>query len=619
MHCRSQAENNAKIHALWKYGAFAVLLNVIDKMNILSVDPETEKLGVTPQGTSLLLHRAVLALSNMLLYAPPGYQVHEEQTIILRTMEKYMDCDAELHYEAIRFLSIAKSRNKDFSAKVGVSGAKTVLRSVTVHAQDEPTQKMGFVVLADLASAKYSAASADHNAAAYLAQDTCLRTLVNNTIMWIDSVAVQGAAMEMFHMISKYTVTLDSKMAMVHAGCVDAIVKSMRIHTDARESVVQRAGCHALFCITELFLPCELRTRMLEEGAADTALQSVVKNMNDDADIVMNACCFLHNLLMQHPSNVGVAGKKIMPVLIKVTGTPKYANDWFVHNSAGSTLLNILTHAGSISSAHLVAAQNDFAMHAGVHAATTCLNSCARNHLPVCAPGAVGNWADVAQRCLHNIKIAVRNHKKNQVLCASEGVSASIIRLLAKPVFNHLVLDGCIVLSYMIDGNKAAAEMLVKQGAVPMFAKGARMAADPVRLGLLQNIIDTLAPGYDDSQAHLWSGQNSRESDHMAGSKQAMPKTAGASSNSDQSDRSGDVAAFVAANEKSKKASAGGQKLRKAEGCSKCGTTPADLGVEKLLKCSGCTIAPLYCSVVCQQACWKAHKADCKANKKKNV
>jgi hypothetical protein len=50
--------------------------------------------------------------------------------------------------------------------------------------------------------------------------------------------------------------------------------------------------------------------------------------------------------------------------------------------------------------------------------------------------------------------------------------------------------------------------------------------------------------------------------------------------------------------------------------CVACGKSAADVGPSRLLKCSACTIAPLYCSAECQQACWKAHKAECKANRK---
>jgi hypothetical protein len=50
--------------------------------------------------------------------------------------------------------------------------------------------------------------------------------------------------------------------------------------------------------------------------------------------------------------------------------------------------------------------------------------------------------------------------------------------------------------------------------------------------------------------------------------------------------------------------------------CVRCSKTAADEGLRKLLKCSACTIAPLYCSTACQKACWKEHKAECKANRK---
>ena len=50
--------------------------------------------------------------------------------------------------------------------------------------------------------------------------------------------------------------------------------------------------------------------------------------------------------------------------------------------------------------------------------------------------------------------------------------------------------------------------------------------------------------------------------------------------------------------------------------CVACGKSAVDVGKSRLMKCSACTIAPMYCSSACQQACWPAHKAECKANRK---
>jgi hypothetical protein len=57
------------------------------------------------------------------------------------------------------------------------------------------------------------------------------------------------------------------------------------------------------------------------------------------------------------------------------------------------------------------------------------------------------------------------------------------------------------------------------------------------------------------------------------------------------------------------------ERLRVTEPCAGCGKTAAVCGLERLMQCSACTIAPKYCSAACQKACWPAHKAECKANR----
>jgi hypothetical protein len=53
------------------------------------------------------------------------------------------------------------------------------------------------------------------------------------------------------------------------------------------------------------------------------------------------------------------------------------------------------------------------------------------------------------------------------------------------------------------------------------------------------------------------------------------------------------------------------------EQCAGCGKTAASCGMDRLLRCSACTIATGYCGPECQKACWPGHKAECKANRKK--
>jgi hypothetical protein len=54
-----------------------------------------------------------------------------------------------------------------------------------------------------------------------------------------------------------------------------------------------------------------------------------------------------------------------------------------------------------------------------------------------------------------------------------------------------------------------------------------------------------------------------------------------------------------------------------SEACIACGQTAEQLGLSRMLRCSACTVSPLYCSAECQKASWSAHKAECRANKRK--
>ncbi len=58
------------------------------------------------------------------------------------------------------------------------------------------------------------------------------------------------------------------------------------------------------------------------------------------------------------------------------------------------------------------------------------------------------------------------------------------------------------------------------------------------------------------------------------------------------------------------------QRDKLGQRCAGCGRTAGEMGVQQLLKCSVCTIAPMYCGTECQKAQWKTHKAECKANRK---
>jgi hypothetical protein len=618
---RTEAENAAKIRALWQHGAFTTLLEAVDIVVRDDTDTNQKKKDpsdVCMESSSLLLIKAFDALSMMLVSIPTFTRLEDDPTVALRAMDKYMDCGPDLQGEASKFLVYLMETSKHLRGKMGLSGAKILMRAVTLYKDDEDVHTHAYLAIAD-------AAASDQSAAAYLIEDACMRTHIERAQKWIRVSAVQLSIVSFFHFLACSS-DLVGKQAMLQAGCVVAVVKAMRTHKDADTSHVQSTGSRALAAMCDVNLSYESYTSFVKAGAADVLFYAM-DNCKGQDSTVMHGCIALKNILGQHSDNLAEAGRKALAVMIRAT--LMCPEDLKVQNAAAVVMCDIMQYA--LSSRDLAAYQNDFVTHAGIKAVNKCLDVyITGTHSSTVGPilHMTGMWVSHARMWITTVAIAVEKHAKNQSLFIKGGVSTRIIKLLCKPQshdMHELVLDGCRALTALMGRDESHMGMLVKQGAVPIFARGVRVESDPGRRAVLQRFIDACAPGYNDSEAHLWSGQRPRDDD---GSQRSNVQAGGAGAREKKNNDAcvdkfsiDDASSGASGGQISSggSISSGGKKDRVNEACSNCGKTCVDLGIERLLKCSGCTIAPVYCSVVCQQACWKAHKADCKANKKKSA
>jgi hypothetical protein len=225
--------------------------------------------------------------------------------------------------------------------------------------------------------------------------------------------------------------------------------------------------------------------------------------------------------------------------------------------------------------------------------------------------------ARLSNSCVSLLCLGVVSNQRSQDVCAQEPTLFNMIfRILAKYCDDaDLQYNGCCCLRALSHRHVSNLTVVLNDGGLECLKRALTvLQGDPVRRVVLQDALD-----YFVKAVELVSELQS--SDENAGGE---GRNDGACSN-----KRGDVTL-------SEGVSFGAQELRLGEGtctgddntavkrsqkhsgdvCVACGKSAADVGVNRLLKCSACTVAPRYCSAECQSACWKAHKAECKTNRK---
>ncbi len=467
-------------------------------------------------------------------------------------------------------------RNKEILGKQAV---KAVLLTLRKHKNSGDSQSDGVCAVAMLMR------ELPANAECFAEDEDVLPSMVRQLQTHIKHCELQHNACYMFHILSESCVR--QIPAMLEAGIVSYLARAINQHEKDTEclDVVRFANISISKFISEYMRTGDAQyvstafARISQEGGAEVLVSCAPTLLEKHTETAWSGFVGVRNLLFCCPDLVKDFGlRAIRPIItcMQRCVTPRrvISKDHAAVLIFGCSLISkLLDCARSVPNWRQF--QDEFGRCGGVKTLAKCLQVCnsdagwkvveelmqERGVVYINAQTLPGTAVATVTMCIHN-------HAANQSLCAAESEMYTTLRAILSKTQNQV-------------------DEVLQQNAVPIL------------LAIVENGGNTVAG-------------NSAASESVAESESesVLGQTRGA-----------DVSAGLSQLRVTNKASSNNHKSSKngakdsAEACVACGKTAADVGVKKLLKCSACTVAPRYCSAACQHACWKAHKAECRANK----
>jgi hypothetical protein len=365
---------------------------------------------------------------------------------------------------------------------------------------------------------------------------------------------------KVIHALSRGMADYKVREAVFDAGCAHAVANGMREHpTFTEENGVIQTGVKALHYFSFDQMPQQMKTRIVKEGIADAVLAAMAV-----CNLAVPGMKFLHYVLLDHPENMKAIGRRALcasaALVLANKGDIGFDLAWYISLSPGHLIRSARKHKlhGTL--------QDGFGQGGGFTALALCFE--------VYEKGLVTEREGMCVvLALGSVCMAVSDHPANQDRCGKEPIIPAILRVMAKHTDDTSVQAlGCRALYAIGKRHEKNSEKIVQAGAIKYVMQAASYARDA---------------GRDDVNGlETWS----------------MANYCGDTESAQAQAQAGDAAARAV------------PKAKKL--CVACGKLAAEMAGKKMLKCSGCTLEPHYCSTECQRLCWHAHKAECRANKK---
>ncbi len=543
------------------------------------------------------------------LYGSPHARAEPGITVLSRVIIKHMQ-HAVVVRKALMTLEIVARKCVPNRSILGRQAVRASLLALDAHKDKVGMQLHGL-------NALYALTFDDKNNAACLTEDDALRILMRNTDMYIEKGVLRMALCLV--MCAMTEGGQQARDRMLDAGCVPVITRVM--NCAAADGSNETSGFQSGFQALVMLIKAShdhltaadstaaweaFQRRVAQEGAAD-ALASALPRFKARGGTQYQVHVFdsLYKLFSECPQNVADFGLAALRATVEAMlsyvspSTRKIPDDVCQVNVYASYTLSLI-----ITQAHELAIRRDVQDAFGACGGFTAL----ARYLQMCDAGGglkvqradVMSQSTGPQPALLALRFAVLGHRGNQELCARDatGIIHTVLRLAAAhPSDAYLQVCACGALDAMSREHEAATAQVVSGGGLQVAKRAMGLCGtgqDDGRefiVGLLDRLMQVC-------------GSDHVGADRTAANVGRSGGTAGASGASKQSTHVSESRKHVASS-------------KAGDVCVACGKCAADVGATRLLKCSACTIAPMYCSAKCQHACWVAHKAECKANRKK--
>ncbi len=485
----------------------------------------------------------------------------KELRVILRSMATHMH-SAELTLAGLNAISGAVCAIDIVlinSEILGAEGIKTIHDAMREHEADAAIQIAGCCALMCMVMGSQQRV---HVARKLGCIPLVCRVMSKHT----SNPGLQDLACKFLHYMMEYPEDQDTKEACAAAGVVSALAQALTTHK--RDADVALKAVQALGKFSEIFSP-QLRQRMLTEGAS-SAILSAMQQRTASVGLLVN--CFQVICKMCRGHTVPYTEvflnffNKAAPVLLVVADRHKQS----VELTRVCIQLFGVYYSISDGSLDPKLAETD-----GIRVFVRCLHTFTDQEHLVHACCALGKSMTAGV---------------NQDACRKEGAIEALLSLSERAKNDPKILF--YIRSLLTDMSNEHEEntryiarvMTAKQAKI--IARAEAPHAPP-------------AHEYDDTDTPIMRTRDLTPEEVDVWQKALCKKA---------QDMQLDVAAQKIEERDQKK---------KAEACTACGQTAEELGLSRMLRCSACTVSPLYCSAACQKASWSAHKAECKVNKRK--
>jgi hypothetical protein len=555
---------------MWEEGGFATMLAG------MSIVLEWRNQGNTSINTQMLMSKCCHVI--YLLYNTDVQDTQTGLTIVSQIIVSHMTA-VDVLLQACQALAKACEINKENRQLVGRRAVRALLLVLSKHAANGSLLTRAFCALASVLC------EVQTNCECAMEKDG-LRIVLRQSQRHMDECELQVNAVLTLVIIGEYNIP--TIPVMLEAGVLQHIIKVMKHH--AGHEHCQRVAACGCAAITQMINGCasigtsatQSLITIVHEGGPDMLVDCIPLLYQVNPSSLCKTMDQLRNLLVLFRKNVLIFGiRAIRPAVNLLAHTVSAGARGLTKTNAGlmiigcSLLAEIMDSGAKMSCLRIV--QDEFGQCGGFKVISQCLHICSDEEAlqiygqALRCPNLVGALLTEAlllpSTAFVTLHMALQDNIHNQCLFIedSAGIAATIRGIMTKcSDIPHILKHAGILLNsiaemggtdVLADDNIAAAS---ESTVPPASARGERV------FGLV----------------------------NLAAAAVEQPDATGHASQ---------------------------RSAKGSDACAACGKTAADAGVAKLLKCSACTIAPLYCSAACQKACWKAHKADCKANKKANV